>query len=378
MATYTNSFHLEKPAWNELVDVSVINSNSDIIDAQMHANQVSATQAVGNMAATYDATVTYELNDFVTYNNKLYKCIDAVETPEAFDAEKWEETTAAENFGSGGGNANDMELTKAEYDALTPAEKMNGTNYFIKDWNLQTHIQPVIYSLEEREVGVWTDGKPLYCKVFAFETPLEISAAGHATSDEWIITECAQIDGTIVEGRFIDSYNQLVNPIIIAFSSQVQKYIFKADTSINGRMLVAMILYYTKTADTPGSGTWTPSGVLAEHYDDTERIVGSWFGGTLYQKTVYCGYLESAGVYKLVNININIDKVISCSGFEYRQSEESWDIHPLPYASGGSEPGNVALYVEKLHGQERIVIYSQKDHSQYQAYVTLKYTKATT
>ena len=34
-----------------------------------------------------------------------------------------------------GGNAVDVELTKAQYDALSEAEKMNGTNYFITDWN---------------------------------------------------------------------------------------------------------------------------------------------------------------------------------------------------------------------------------------------------
>lgn len=37
-------------------------------------------------------------------------------------------------FESGGGVV-DVELTKAQYDALSEAEKMNGTNYFITDWN---------------------------------------------------------------------------------------------------------------------------------------------------------------------------------------------------------------------------------------------------
>lgn len=34
-----------------------------------------------------------------------------------------------------GGGSVDVELTKAQYDALSEAEKMNGTNYFITDWN---------------------------------------------------------------------------------------------------------------------------------------------------------------------------------------------------------------------------------------------------
>lgn len=35
--------------------------------------------------------------------------------------------------GGGGSAANERELTQAEYDLLTPEEKMNGTNYFITD-----------------------------------------------------------------------------------------------------------------------------------------------------------------------------------------------------------------------------------------------------
>ena len=33
----------------------------------------------------------------------------------------------------GGGNANEMVLTQDEYDALTPEEQLNGTNYYIND-----------------------------------------------------------------------------------------------------------------------------------------------------------------------------------------------------------------------------------------------------
>ena len=70
--------------------------------------------------------------------------------------------------GGGGGNANEEVLTWAEYCALTPEEKANGTTYYITDINGEGKdgFQPVIYSTEEREIGVWTDGKPLYQKSF--------------------------------------------------------------------------------------------------------------------------------------------------------------------------------------------------------------------
>lgn len=37
------------------------------------------------------------------------------------------------NGEGGGGNANEMVLTQDEYDALTPEEQLNGTNYYIND-----------------------------------------------------------------------------------------------------------------------------------------------------------------------------------------------------------------------------------------------------
>ena len=65
--------------------------------------------------------------------------------------------------GGGGGNTNSVELTYAEYQALTPEQQLDGTEYFITDINGDGQdFQPICYSEEEREIGVWIDGKPLY------------------------------------------------------------------------------------------------------------------------------------------------------------------------------------------------------------------------
>ena len=39
--------------------------------------------------ATYSATATYAVNSLAIYNGKLYKCVTAVTSGEAFDEEKW-------------------------------------------------------------------------------------------------------------------------------------------------------------------------------------------------------------------------------------------------------------------------------------------------
>lgn len=139
------------------------------------------------------------------------------------------------------------------------------------------NIQPVIYSLEEREVGVWTDGKPLYQKTY------NITGIFNVVSNAWTnIIELSEMDtlvntmsiseGVTTDGRIRWRNNsgyiaaagdvslQLVNPIIT--------------------------VQYTKTTDTPGSGTWTPQGVPAVHYSTDEQVVGTINGTTLYEKLV--------------------------------------------------------------------------------------------
>ena len=44
----------------------------------------------------YDATATYAVGEYCIYNNTMKKCITAVSTPEAFDSEKWINTTIQE------------------------------------------------------------------------------------------------------------------------------------------------------------------------------------------------------------------------------------------------------------------------------------------
>ncbi len=62
-------------------------------------------------------------------------------------------------------NTPTRELTQAEYDALTEAEKDNGTIYFILDSTSVLPAAPAFnYSTEEQVVGTWIDGKPLYQK----------------------------------------------------------------------------------------------------------------------------------------------------------------------------------------------------------------------
>lgn len=94
MAEYTDNYGLIEPTYAELADINPLNGNFETIDEIMHASQVS-------LADAYDLTATYNTGDVVMYQYFMYKCKEDNVTG-AWDATKWERTTAGAN-GSGGG-----------------------------------------------------------------------------------------------------------------------------------------------------------------------------------------------------------------------------------------------------------------------------------
>lgn len=89
MATTTTHYGFTKPGVNDYVDISVLNANFDNLDNVIYNNQLSAQAALDDLAPEYDATATYSVGDYVTYNKTLYRCTTAIATAEAFDDTKW-------------------------------------------------------------------------------------------------------------------------------------------------------------------------------------------------------------------------------------------------------------------------------------------------
>lgn len=86
MATTTTHYGFTKPGVNDYVDISVLNANYDNLDNVIYNNLISA---LADLAPEYDATATYSVGDYVTYNKTLYRCTTAIATAEAFDDTKW-------------------------------------------------------------------------------------------------------------------------------------------------------------------------------------------------------------------------------------------------------------------------------------------------
>ena len=84
-------------------------------------------------ADAYDDTATYNTGDYCIYGGDLYKCNDDNVTG-AWDATKWDLTKVVDELGGGGGNADFVECTQAEYDAWEQGGTLDpDVMYFITD-----------------------------------------------------------------------------------------------------------------------------------------------------------------------------------------------------------------------------------------------------
>ena len=274
-----------------------------------------------------------------------------------------------------------MYLTYAEYQALTPEQQLDGTEYFITDINGDGQdFQPICYSEEEREIGVWIDGKPLYEKTVSI-SPTSLS---HGTT---IAHGISNVDTVVwLETLMIRSSNRSIilpyAPTSNAFSgfyADRTNIIFTGgDTwqSTDYSNLYATIRY-TKITDQAGSGTWTPQGVPAHHYSTDEQVVGTWVdGNTLYEKTVSF-VTPSSNAYTRQNLGLltaDIDNIWIAEG----------------YAIGANTTANVSGYTSNPSSEEFMgfiykdstdITFDYRVGSSVQngnAYLTIRYTKSST
>lgn len=84
-------------------ETAATNASAALTAAQA-AETAAAANTITNLAPAYDPTLTYAVDDLVTYidtqgSGKLYKCIVAIVSPESFNINKWDDVTTSEAFG---------------------------------------------------------------------------------------------------------------------------------------------------------------------------------------------------------------------------------------------------------------------------------------
>lgn len=140
------------------------------------------------------------------------------------------------------------------------------------------------YSTEEKEIGVWKDGKPLYQRSYDLGSDLTCASQSwtytniDASNIDFIVKQSVQASN----GTLWDALE--VNADLASGAST--KTIGILNTRNNNITVRHITIQYTKTTDTAGSGSYTPASGKAVHYSTDEEVIGTWFGETLYRKVI--------------------------------------------------------------------------------------------
>lgn len=166
------------------------------------------------------------------------------------------------------------------------------------------------YSTDEKVIGRWHDGKPLYQRVLTGTTPSN-------NTNTIVLT----LDSSIRTKNLFGWSGSVPIPYYGNTSWYLNAYMeggYTLRMQVNGynSMPFELVIQYTKETDS----AVTTTEQKPTHYSTDEQVVGTWIDGKpLYQKTVYmeASYLDAStdGVKqtnkKAHNIN-NIKNIISC------------------------------------------------------------------
>ena len=133
MATQTTHYNLTKPGLTDLVDVTVLNDNADIIDDAIYEALQSGGAAMieSSVETTTTSAHAYAVGDYFIYNNTLYAVTAAIAVGDTITpGTNCAATTVMDELAN---VDNSEEMTLAQYNALSQAQKMDGTIRFITD-----------------------------------------------------------------------------------------------------------------------------------------------------------------------------------------------------------------------------------------------------
>ena len=283
------------------------------------------------------------------------------------------------------------EVTQAEYNALPDSKLNDGILYCIKDTGGADGFPPLIYSDEEREIGVWRDGKPLYQKSFY----MAIISAGTSRINHNIanLGQIANAFGMTIPSTSVSDKESRPIPFVYSTDSSSSAWysgftinnteiMLQSGSSFASRHSHAYItVQYTKTTDVAGSGTWTTQGGYAHHYSTSEKIIGTWIDGKpLYEKTVTFGSIPAGTNNYTVQMGLsNVDKVINYDVMAYLSSNNTYTKLPLmiihlPYSDLQAYSATVQSYIKST---DTIRIDTGRERALEGGYITIQYTKTT-
>lgn len=273
-----------------------------------------------------------------------------------------------------GGGIDVIEVTQAQYNALPESKLSDDILYVISDSvNGSDGYPPLIFSTEEREVGVWTDGKPLY----------QITIDQTIGSDADYTVIASGIDHAhLVNAKVEYSSGRWMSESYISTSQPMYNKTCYVDV-INGALnfhnqsgsqqhWVATI-QYTKTTDTAGSGRWTTQGTLAQHYSTTERLIGTWVDGKPIYETTFSFTIGSVHSTVYQTGIANIDRIVNQQGQIDRG--DGWFLS-LNYSRWDTNSNDLIGVMMNKDGRANIFV-NDSFYYGLTVYMTIQYTKTT-
>lgn len=237
-----------------------------------------------------------------------------------------------------------------------------------------------IYSFEERRIGVYADGKPLYQKTMRFTSGWSLGSwATLANLSSLNIERLVKTDGIFTRSSGGTTIQLSFNGSIFPESTNSVQYKVSVRYNNNGNLECLVLTYddityidvtlqYTKTTDVAGSGIYVPSGDKAVHYSENEEVIGTWIdGSTLYRKTVNVGSLPNSTHKEIAHGITNLGIVLRMFG--YAKSTTTSLI--LPYITVEHGSYQIALEITDTN----VVIWTDYDRSAFSGYVVVEYTK---
>ena len=268
-----------------------------------------------------------------------------------------------QNGGGGGGGTNVEANPQGTPTAYLNTIKISNSIYSVE--------KPAdIYSTEERQVGVWVDGRPIYKRTYDLGSDVSVSNNSWTTLNNVVIPNLNFIVkgyGTNVGG----TYTPLQTTWVVS-THAIQIQTPRNNYAQNVRFFT---IFYCKDNDAAGSGIWTPQGSYAKHYSNDEQIIGTWTDGKpVYERTIHINNLPNAstpGSFVYTNHNIaNFKKLVKISGII---NFANGNFALLPYVLSNNLNAQVGAVVTST----QIGIMVNVDRSTASADVTLEYTKTT-
>ena len=258
------------------------------------------------------------------------------------------------------------------------------------------------YSEEEKVVGQWYDGKPLYQKTIVTE---KTNIVGNSSIDISSDISSLGIDKVIdykerMTYSVSGSTGEYYSDDLARFRKDGSTYdiLLTIGNATLSTLKIEWTIQYTKTADTAGTGLYADDeatlGMLGdvdlenlsdgdiikyngtsgkfenvpkEEYSTTEQVIGTFMGETLYEKTIDIGALPNTATSKTYAHGVTGNIV----RYDVSAIDNNGTVIQLPFYSTASNY-NIGVYVTNTN----VVIETQRDSSGYtHCYVTLRYTK---